>query len=177
MNDTLSRYLTNIAPAQLRRAIQFVLQPVMDRYSAQMLQPAGIVITGAAAATAKTGATAVLALASANGNTGTLVSIAASATLTPNAGVTLINTFNVYTFYVDAAGVVTAAMGTPGATLALVVFPPVPVGKACIGGFTVNPTAGSFTGNTTALDAANTNVVFFSPVGPWDQSVALGATS
>lgn len=176
MQDTISRYLTNMPDVRVRRAIQFLMIALADRYNAQMLSPAAIVITGAASANAKTGANAVLALTN-SGNASALVSVAAATSLVPFVGTTLINTFNVYVFYVDTAGTVTAAMGTAATTLAGVVFPQMPQGKACIGGFTVNPTAGSFIGATTALDAVNTNVVFFSPVGPWDPTVLLGATT
>jgi len=174
MIDTLSRYLTALANTTTARALQPLFQGLMDRYAAQMLSPAGIIIFGGSSANAKTGLAAVLALTN-NGNAAALVSVAASTTLTPNTGLTLINTFNVYLFYINGAGTISTSMGTAATTLAGVAFPQMPNGRACIGGFTVNPTAGTFTGATTALDAANTNVVYFSPVGPWDATVLQGA--
>lgn len=175
MNNNLAQYLNAMPDSQMRKYLQIMLNVIADRLSAQMLTTAAIVISAGGAATAKTGAAAVLALTN-NGVTCSLVSVPAATVLTPFAGTTLINTFNVYTFYVDNAGVVTAAMGTAGATLAAVVFPPTPQGKALIGGFTVNPTTGSFVGATTLLDAANTNVVYFSPVGALDPTILLGST-
>jgi hypothetical protein len=61
--------------------------------------------------------------------------------------------FNVFVFYVNAAGTVVTAMGTAGATLAAVVFPTIPDGNVSLGFVIVNPTGtGSFVGGTTALD-------------------------
>lgn len=175
MQNNIAQYLNSVPDSQSRKFLQILFNVIADRFSAQMLSPAAIVIFGAGSANAKTGANAVLALTN-NGTTSSLVSVAAATVLTPFAGATLINTFNVYTFYVDGAGTVTAAMGTAAATLAGVVFPPTPQGKALIGGFTVNPTAGTFTGATTLLDAANTNVVYFSPSGALDPTILLGST-
>ncbi len=177
MNDTIQRDLQAVAANTDRYSLQRVINPLADRSSACMLGTAAIVISAGGAATAKTGASAVYALTtSSSGAKSSMVSIAAATVLTPNTGVTLISTFNVYVFYIDSAGTITSAMGTAATTLAGVIWPPTPVGKAIIGGFTVNPTAGSFTGNTTLLDAANTNVVYFSPVGAFDPTVLTGAT-
>mgnify|MGYP000190890707 CR=1 FL=1 len=168
MQDTIARYLINVKDPISARALQIIINAVADRLASAMLGSAGIVIFGAASPNAKTGAVAVYAV-SAN----SLVNIAAATVLTPNTGTTLINTFNVYTFYIDNAGVITAGVGVAGTTLGGIVWPNTPQGKAMIGGFTVNPTAASFVGATTALDAANTNVVYFSPTGAVDPSILL----
>lgn len=174
MKNTIMKFLNNVRDGSSRFAIQRVVNPLADRYGACMLGSAGIIISGAAAVTAKTGAVAVLALAN-NSIAAATVSIAASTVLTP-VGTTLINTFNVYVFYVDNAGVITTSMGTPATTLGAVVWPLTPIGKAIVGGFTVNPTSASFVAGTTALDAAATNVVYFSPTGAFDPTVLTGAT-
>lgn len=63
--------------------------------------------------------------------------------------------FNVYVLSINAAGTVTATMGTAGATLGGVVFPTLPSGSAMIGFVIVNPTGtGDFVGGTTELDDA-----------------------
>jgi hypothetical protein len=63
--------------------------------------------------------------------------------------------FNVFVFSVNAAGTLSAQMGTEAATLGGVVFPTVADGKAIIGFVIVNPTGtGNFVGGTTAIDDA-----------------------
>lgn len=63
--------------------------------------------------------------------------------------------FNAFYFFVNAAGTLTTAMGTEGATLEAIV-PPLAQwdgSKVCIGMVIINPTGtGSFVGGTTALD-------------------------
>ena len=61
--------------------------------------------------------------------------------------------------------VVTAASVTNGGTAGLV-FPIIPAAEAVIGIVYLAPTT-TFTGGTTALDAANVNAVFSSVVGPF----------
>ena len=64
--------------------------------------------------------------------------------------------FNVFVFYIDAAGTLTTSMGTEGATLADVVFPAYDPSTKCMIGFVIiNPTGtGNFVGGTTPLDDA-----------------------
>lgn len=100
----------------------------------------------------------------------TLVSIAANTDMAALVGTVTNAKFNVYAFFVDAAGAVTTSMGTEGATLAAVVFPSVPANKACIGFIIVNPTGtGNFVGGTTALDDATVvpNVVYVNTPYPF----------
>lgn len=168
MNDTITRYLTSIGDRSDRETLRAILNALGDRLSSQTLGNAGLVIFGAASALAKTGAAAVSAVAG-----GTLLSIAASTSMAALSGTTAQNLFNVYCFYIDAAGVLTSGMGSAGATLGAVKFPPQPVGKAMIGFITVNPTAAAFIGGTTALDAANTNVVYVNTQGAFDATVLV----
>lgn len=63
--------------------------------------------------------------------------------------------FNVYVLSINAAGTVSAAMGTEAATLGAVAFPTLADGSAMIGFVIVNPTGtGNFVGATTELDDA-----------------------
>lgn len=172
MIDTLSRFIGSIRDSLTKDALRVPLNAIADRYSSCMLGSAGLVIFGAGSANAKTGAAPTAAIAN-----GVPLSLAAATVLTPAAGTTSQNTFNVYVFYVDAAGTISSAMGTEGATLAAVKWPQTPQGKAIVGAFTVNPTAGAFVGATTLLDAANTNVVYISPQGAFDPSVLLGVAT
>jgi hypothetical protein len=61
--------------------------------------------------------------------------------------------FNVFVLSMNAAGTVTAQMGTEATTLAGVVFPTIADGSAMIGFAIVNPTGtGNFVGATTDFD-------------------------
>lgn len=80
--------------------------------------------------------------------------------------------FNVFCFFVNAAGTLSTAMGTEGDTLADVVFPDYDnTTKAMIGFVVINPTGtGNFVGGTTALDDATVapNAVYHDTVGVMD---------
>lgn len=75
-------------------------------------------------------------------------------------GVIAQNTFGGWVFTVNAAGTLASRFMTAGASLAAVVMPAVPATDAILGLVRLNPTAGAFTGGTTALDAANTNAIY-----------------
>jgi hypothetical protein len=168
MIETITRFLNTINSSSDRRALQPVLSAIGDRLSSQTLGSAGLVIKTASSALAKTGGSATSAIAG-----GVLRSIASATDMAALSGTTAQNKFNVYCFYIDSAGTLTTLMGTEGAALANVVFPPTPVGKAMIGFITVNPTAAAFIGGTTALDAANTNVVYVNTQGAFDPTVLV----
>lgn len=105
----------------------------------------------------------------------TLVSIAANTDMAALSGTVTNAKFNVFMFYVDAAGTLTSAMGTEGATLAAVVVPDAPANKATIGFIIVNPTGtGNFVGGTTALDDATVvpNVVYVNTPFPFRTGIS-----
>jgi len=149
-----------------KRAMRHILTPIANVISGQMLGSAGLVISAAAAVTAKTGAVAVNATVN-----GRLLSIPAGTVLPALAGTTPINTFNIYVFYTNNAGVLTSNMGIAAATLGGVIWPQTALGSVIVGALTVNPTTAPFIGGTTALDAVSTNVVYISPVGAFDPSI------
>jgi hypothetical protein len=170
MFDTIARYLTNIPDVTARRATQFIVNAIGDRMSSCMISSAGLIINAASSPLAKTGATACNAVA----NTA-LLAIPANTVMPALVGTTAQNRFNVYVFYVNNAGTFTSAMGTEAVTLGGIVWPNTPQSSAIVGALSVNPTTAAFVGGTTALDAANTNVVFMSPVGAFDPSIVVGA--
>ena len=166
MNDTMTRYLAALPDPAARRALRFVLQPLVDRLSSQPLTNAGLVISGAGLTVAKTGATPFYAAAA-----GILVTLAAGTVLPPLTGInTLAGGFNVALFFVDSGGVVTVLGGTPATTLAGIGWPQLSVGKALIG-FLVISGAGAFTGGTTPLDTATTAYISLS--GDFDPTVLV----
>lgn len=167
MQENIMRLLS-ARPAQPGgREMMVMLTAIADRLSSQALGSAGLAIVGAGNAAAMA-ATAFSAVAG-----GALRRVAASTAMTALSGVTAINTFNVYCFFIDSAGTLTTVMGTSATTLANVKFPDPVQGRAMIGFITVNPTAGPFTGGTTLLDAANTNVVYVNTQGAVDPTVLV----
>ena len=146
-------------------ALRPLLNALADRMSSQATSTAGLVIKAGGGVLAKTGAAAFAGVAN-----GVPVAIAASTDMPALTGTITAAKYNVYCFFIDSASVVTVALGTVGATLAAVKFPPFPVGKALVG-YLVITYASTFTGNSTALDTATT--VYVSPVGAFDPTILL----
>lgn len=166
MLDTVKRYLEAITEVRYRRAVQYVVNPLADRYSSQPLTSAGLLIKAGGSTLAKTGSADFYASVK-----GVLVKIAASTDMPALTGINVsAGDFNVACFFVDSAGVLTAAGGTQGATLAAVAWPQFPENKALVG-FLIITYASAFTGGTTPLDTATT--VYVSPLGPFDPTVLL----
>lgn len=166
MLDTVTRYLGKFADVGLRRALQFVLYPLADRYSSQPVSSAGLVIKAGGSTLAKIGAADFYASVQ-----GVLVSVAASTDMPALTGINITATFfNVVCFFVDTTATVTIAAGTQGATLGAVKWPQFPQGNALVG-FLIITYASTFTGGTTPLDTATT--VYRSHVGPFDPTVLI----
>jgi hypothetical protein len=167
MLDTVRRYLQAFGDIRERTAVAVPLAAIADRYSSCALNTAGLAIKTGGSALAKTGATDFYAVA-----TGKLVKIAASTDMPALTGINIsAGFFNVVCFYVNSAGVVTAAGGTQGATLGAVVFPQPPQGQALVG-FLIITYASAFTGGTTPLDTATT--VYVNPLTAFDPTVLVG---
>lgn len=169
MQDTLSRYLSGVPDGSARLSLRNALAPAFDRMSSKQLNSAGL--TGAAVAVPSTGGTACHAICQ-----GVLRSITGSTAMTALSGTVTNAKFNVYVYYIDSGGTLTTVMGTEGATLAAVVIPVVPVGKAVIGFTIINPTGtGNFVGGTTLFNDATVvpNAVHVSVVGSFDPSILV----
>lgn len=152
-------------------ALRQVISPIGDRVSTQSLSSAGLAIKAGGSALVKTGASAYYAACK-----GKLVTIAAATDQAALSGTVTNAKFNVFCFFVDAAGTGTSAMGIEGATLAAVTFPPIPEGKAMLGFVIINPTGtGNFVGGTTALDDATVvpNAAYVNVQGPFDPTVLI----
>lgn len=166
MLATMTNYLAGVSEERFRRAMRRVVSPSLDRLSSQPLITAGLVIHGSASTLAKTGAADFYASAK-----GVLVKIASGTDMPALTGLVITAAFfNVALFFVDSAGVVTVAFGNQGATIGAVGWPQFPEGKALVG-YLLITNASTFTGGTTALDAATT--VYFSPVGPFDPTALV----
>ena len=166
MQDTLSRYLAAVAGGSTRNALRPVLTELCDNTSSVVLSSAGLVITATSGKyVPKIGAADCYAIAS-----GVLVKIAAGTDMPALSGVITAGKYNVFAFFVDSAGTVTSAMGTEGAAIGNVVFPPIPQGKAMLG-FIIVTYASTFTGGSVALDTATT--VYISPLTSFDPTVLI----
>lgn len=158
MIDTITRFLSAIPDAATRRAVRNVVRPGVDRLSSQALTTAGLVINGAGATFAKTGAAPCYACAA-----GKLVMIPAGTALPAPTGLAIpAGSTAVASFYTDSAGNITMQGSTPAALLPSVTWPEPLPGQALIG-LLIITASGAFTGGTTALDATTTTV-FVSPV-------------
>lgn len=170
MIDTIRRWINTLPNLTYQRALRQTLEPIGDRLSSVCLNSAGLVIKSASSPTVKAG-TAFYATAN-----GKLITKAANTDMAALSGTVTNATFNVYAFFVDSAGTLTSAMGTEGATLAAVQFPPVPETKAYIGFVVINPTGtGNFVGGTTNLDDGTVvpNAAYVSLTGPFDPSILI----
>lgn len=170
MKDTLTRYLAGVPDSKERRHLELILRPIADRLSTQSLTSAGLTIKAGASAIVKAGSAWYGAVQ------GKLVTKAANTDMAALSGTVTNAKFNVYAFFIDSAGTLTSAMGTEGATLAAVVFPPIPEQKACIGFVIINPTGtGNFVGGTTALDDATVvpTAAYVNLTQPFDPTVLL----
>lgn len=153
----LTRWLQNISSYSWAWTFRKITLPVYDRMSSAALTSAGLAITGAGTATAKTGAAATLCIVN-----GILVNIPAATAVPALVGTVLQNNFGGWAVFVDQSGTLTSPFMNQGATLAAMTFPQFPMQKAFLGFIYVNPTTANFVGGTTNLDAANTNAVFVS---------------
>lgn len=169
MTATLQQWLEQVAVGRTRFALLEILASVIDRFSSCATSSAGLAIKAGGSTLAKTGS----AVTNLNAN-GIPVALAASTDMPALVGSITAASFNVFCFFIDSASVVTVAMGTEATTLAGVVYPPFPQGKALVGFLTVTY-ASTFVGGTTPLDTATTT--YNSPTGAWDPSCLVGATN
>jgi hypothetical protein len=167
MIDTMTRFLEGITSRKNAYAVRRIVEPSIDKLSSLPLTAAGLLISAGGATTAKIGAADFYATAN-----GTLLKIAAGTVMPALTGVNAAaGGFNVACFYVNNAGMVTVAAGTPGASLAVVKFPAPPKNSALIGLLLIT-SAGAFTGGVTPLDTATT--VYMSPLGGFDPTALTG---
>ena len=83
---------------------------------------------------------------------------------------------NMYGIYVDAAGTLSSALGTPTLIangIGGVIPPPTPLKKTCLGYVTVSTTGAAFTGGTTALSAGTATDLYYNVAGPCDPSAVI----
>jgi hypothetical protein len=158
----MRRWCNKIIDGSAQYAVLRLLYPLFDRQSSLPLTTAALLISGTNTL-AKLGTADFYAFAS-----GSMVKVANGTNMAALVGTVAHGTFNVFCFFVDAAGNLTSAMGTAGATLSKVVFPQFPDGKALVGFIIINPTGtGAFVGGTTGLADVTVipNTVYISPNG------------
>jgi hypothetical protein len=171
-SGNLIQQLAAVPDESERVGARRISAPLWDRQTSLPLNSAGLVIHGAGSALAKTGSSACYLLAN-----GVTQKIAASTDMPALVGTVTNATFNVFCFFIDAAGTVTSQIGIAGTTLAKMKFPQFPQKKALIGFIIINPTGtGDFVGGTTALDDATVapNAAYISPTCGFDPYALLG---
>lgn len=170
MQNTITQYVASTGDNLHQISLRALFFAVATPFVNQTLNTAGLVISGTTTKV-KTGAAVCYAILS-----GVLVKISAATDMAVLAGTVTNAKFNVFAFFVNASGTLTSAMGTEGATLAAVKFPPIPATVACLGFVIINPTGtGNFVGGTTPLGDATVvpNAAYVSTIGPFDPSIAL----
>lgn len=171
MQNTVTQFLGGLSNENNRYALLQIFKPIADRLSTQSLNTAGLAIKAGGSAIVKTGATAYYAVCR-----GDLVTKAPATDMAALVGTVTNAKFNVFCFFVNAAGTLSTAMGTEGATLAAVIPPAPPEGSAQLGFVIINPTGtGNFVGGTTALDDATVvpNAVYINTIGPYDPTILI----
>ena len=167
---TIAEMIASVTPQMSRYYLRRLIGSIGDRLSSQTLQSGALTMHATNEQNVET--TAVYyGIAD-----GKLVTIAADVTLADLSGTVTQAKFNVFVFYVDSAGAFTSAMGFEGTTLADVIFPVPPLKKAIIGFVIVQPTVGSFIGDTTDLDDGTVipRAVIIDWVGAGDATVLVG---
>lgn len=171
MQSTITQSLAGLAGEQQRAAVRTPLAAIGDRLSSQTHTSAALRIKGASASAIVQTNAVYAGVAK-----GVLIAKVTATDMPALVGTVVNATFNVFAFFIDSASVVTVAMGIAGTTLAKVVFPAIPEGKACIGYVSINPTGtGNFVGGTTVLDDATVvpNAVFTNTIGAFDPTVLI----
>lgn len=166
MLDTITRYLAGMAAVPDRQAVLDVVGPIGQRLSSLAVQSAGLEITGGSGTTAQIG----------SGSTfkgfvqKKFVTVAAGTDMPALVGTITANSFNYFQFTIDADETVSVAMGIESTTDGGARAPVIPVDETLIGLILVTHSS-TFTGGSTALDAATT--IYMSPVGAIDLSVEI----
>ncbi len=169
---TLANWIAGVRDQTSGNALRTITTPVFDRLTSFALNTAGLAIKTGGSAIVKSGAAVCYLLAN-----GVLQKITAATDMPALVGTVTNAYFNVFCFFIDSAGTVTAAAGTQATTLAGVKFPQFPLNKALVGFIIVNPTGtGDFVGGTTALDdgAVVPNVVYINPITGFDPACLTG---
>lgn len=170
MQDTITQNLNAMASERDKAALRPILN-ALGNDASQSLNSAGLVIKAGGSTLVKTGASAWYGIVA-----GTLVTKGAATDMAALSGTVTNAKFNVFCYFVDAAGTLTSQMGTEGATLAALKFPAFVPTKTLIGFTIINPTGtGNFVGGTTALDDVTVvpNAVHLSTVGSFDPTVLI----
>ena len=166
MQDTISRWVSGIAGHLNRVGVAVPMKAIGDRMSSQCLTSAGLLCTATSGHyVPKTGGSDTYALAA-----GTLVKVASGTDMPALVGTITATKFNVFCFFIDAAGTVTSQIGVEGAAIANIKFPQVPENKAMLG-FIIVTYASTFTGGSTALDTATT--VYVNTIGAVEPNILL----
>lgn len=165
--NTFFEWINQIHDRALNKVLRATLGALVDRNSSFALNTAGLAIKTGSSALAKTGAADCYLLAD-----GTLQKIAAATDMPALTGLVITaNSFNVACFFIDRTGTTSVVFGIEATTIAGIKWPTFPERKALIGTLLITHSS-TFTGGTTALDAATT--VYINATAPYDPCAVLG---
>lgn len=108
---------------------------------------------------------------------GAIVAIADNTDTAALSGTIAATEFNCWLISTSDGSTLTTTQGTAGATIADVVIPAVPSGETALGIIVVTKSDGTFTGGTTALDAANVTTTYINIIGGFPKAIANGAST
>ncbi len=169
MQNTVAQQLAAMASSGDENALRPILNAIADRLSSQAFNAGTLAIATVTQNVKTTGTVKAVA----GGHHVALAAADPIYTLTA-ANSVAINKFNVLCLYVNAAGVVSAKMGSEAASLGAVVYPTPDAGKALFGIVTISAGANVFTGATTALTGGTVTVTYTDVIGAVDPSILLG---
>lgn len=162
MAESLKQRLAGFNDRFAARELDAFLAALTDRLTNVVFSTTGLVIKTSGSAIVKAGSALYGSVR------GQKVYKASSTDMAALSGTVTNAKFNVFMFFIDAAGTLSSAMGTEGATFSAVKFPTIPTDKAVIGFVIINPTGtGNFVGGTTPLDDATVtpNAVYVNTPG------------
>lgn len=170
MNQEIAQRLRALASNRDAIVLEPILQAIVERYQNQVLTSAGLQIAAATSALARNG-TAYHALVNSQ-----IVRVAVNTNLSALTGFNVAtgNNKNAGIVVVNRAGVQSVLAGRESSTLLGITLPQVPQNVAPVGLIIVETAGGAtFTGGTTALDAANVTVAYVSVTGPFDPRFSI----
>ena len=169
--ENLIRRINQVKDRSDSRHLFLLLEGIYEALRNQFVVSAGLRI-GGTTTLVRTAATASVAVVKSK-----IRSIAAATDMTALVGTVTNATFNIFVFTMDEAGTFYTQMGTAGATLPAVKWPPLHKDRVIVGFVIINPTGtGNFVGGTTALADGTVvpNAVYVSPVGAFRPDAEVG---
>lgn len=170
MNQEIAQRLRSLASSRDAIVLEPILQAIVERIQCQVLTSAGLQIVAATSPLARNG-TAYHALVG-----GQIVRVAVNTNIAALTGFNgaVANQRNAGIVVVNRAGAQSVLAGRESSTLLGITLPQIPQNVAPVGLIIVETAGGAtFTGGTTALDAANVTVTYINVMGAFDPRFSI----